>query len=164
MIIKTLTNMINRKFFLVILSLTMLSLCSCEKVEEEPLGIRTPMKWEKTNYQQTEDNGKQYYVVSPEGGTLKFNCTNYKGLLLERIIDESEMNSLYPNNNMTTEEMQNVVESGSFTSDVCDVTIDNSSVEITFKPNSSESRKINVSVFIRDIFHTFNFIQDGNQE
>ena len=162
MIIKTLTNMINRKFFLVILSLTMLSLCSCEKVEEHMEWEH--MKWGKTNYSQTEDNGTKYYVVSSEGGTFKFKCTNYEGMWLEHIIQDGEMYSIYPNTNMTTEEMQNVVKSGSFTSDVCDVTIDNSSLEITFKPNSNESRKIELLVTAGDIFHAFYFIQDGNQE
>lgn len=103
MIIKTLISMINRKFFLVILSLTMLSLFSCEKIEEHMEWEH--MKWEKTNYSQTEDNGKQYYVVSPEGGTLKFNCTNYEGMWLSHIIQDGEMYSIYPNTNMTTEEM-----------------------------------------------------------
>lgn len=161
MIIKTLINMINRKFILVILSLSMLSLFSCNKIEEHMEWEH--MRWEKTNYEQTEDNGREYYVVSPEGETLKFKCTNYEGMWLSHIIQEGEM-YLYPNINMTTEEKQNVIKLGSFSSDVCDVTIDNSSVEITFKPNSNESRKVKMCVTAGDIFYYFYFIQDGNQE
>lgn len=158
---KTLISMICRKFILVILSLSMLSLFSCNKIEENMEW--EPMKWEKTNYSQTEDNGREYYVVSPEGETLKFKCTNYKGMWISHIIQEGEM-YLYPNSNMTPEERQNVVKLGSFSSDVCDVTIDNGLVEITFKPNSNESRKVEMRVTAGDIFYSFYFIQDASQK
>lgn len=161
---KTLIRKINTKSLLCIVLLTILALCSCNKNEYEPMGIRIPMKWEKTNYLQTEDNGKEYYVVSPEGGTFKFKCTNYNGILLERITNESEMYPIYPNLNMTPEERQNVVKLGSFSSDVCDVTIDNGLVEITFKPNSNEQRKVEVAVYTGDVFGSFYFIQDASQK
>ena len=146
---KTITNMINRKIFLFTLSLTMLSLSSCNKNEYEPMGKGIPMKWEKTNYSQIKDNEGEYYVVSPEGDSFVFKCTNYhQNISLADIIDK----------------YRNDLKNNRFSNDICDVNIEGDVVKITIKPNIESLRKITLHVAVLNNGETFNFIQDRNQE
>lgn len=152
MIIKTLTNMINRKFLLVILSLTMLSLCSCEKVEEEPFGLFKPMKWESGDYTQIENKGNNYYVISPEGGTYIFNCKNYQRLYLNSITSDC--------NNETIR----ISDNNKFSNNICDITIEGGSICVTFKKNNNLERIIEINVQSGNAYGGLSFIQDGSQE
>lgn len=160
---KTIASKVGRITFLLVTVFTIFSFVSCNKDDESPIGPFTPMKWQSTSYSQIEDNGTHYYVVPSEGGTFKFNCINYKQLLLKQVTLDTEMYYI-PYINTPTKEQQEIDKLGFSTSDICNVTIDKNSIEITFKANSNIHRKIEIEVQSANAFGRLFFIQDASQE
>lgn len=169
---KTLIRRINTKSFLCIVVLTVLSLCSCNKNEYEPMGKGIPMKWEKTNYEQIKNNEGEYYTVSPEGDSFIFKCTNYhQNISLADIIFENgdDIWHFYQKEGLSDnpdiiDKYRNDLKNNRFSNDICDVNIEGDVVKITIKPNIESLRKITLHVAVLNNGETFNFIQDESQK
>mgnify|MGYP003297429757 CR=1 FL=1 len=130
---------------LCILVLTMISIFSCDK--DEPLGFYTPLKWESNNYSQYENNGVKYYIVSPQGENFQLKCTNHNALRLRDIIIDGNREDIELSDN------------SQFSNHICEIKIKDNFVDVAFKQNDNQLRKVEISVQSGNAYGSLHFEQ-----
>ena len=145
--------------FLVIVALTIIALSSCGK-DDLIMGYTKLIEWFPTDYSQIDDNGTMRYIVSSDGGTFQFNSKTYDRLSIGRISFESDGEQWSAEDDKTI----TIHNSSHFKNDICEVIADDKIVEITFNPNASHMRKVDIKVYSADAYSIFSFTQQASQK
>ena len=134
------------KLQIILFAMALMAIASC--VRDEPIGFQDAMKW-KTDVPM-KNRGVE---VSAEGGTYKFECTNYEEVWLSYVRANGEY--IYTEN----EEYYTII------GEWFDVHAERSVLEGVISPNNdSYIRELKVSVREGNAFYTFWFDQDGINE
>lgn len=122
--------------------------CSCDR--EDPDGLWTPMKWEKTNYERAQqEGGHKPYVVPAEGASFTFSCTNYSGIWIggiDEVVYDGTVSNLFRYEDFH-----------SFANDDLEVKVDGSRFTVTFPPTEQQGQRFVVTMTAGDIFSSFVF-------
>ena len=118
------------------------------------------IEWFPTDYSQIDDNGTMRYIVSSDGGTFQFNSKTYDRLSIGRISFESDGEQWSAEDDKTI----TIQNSSHFKNDICEVIANDKIVEITFNPNVSHMRKVDIKVYSADAYSIFSFTQQTSQK
>jgi len=106
-----------------------------------------PMKWKA---EQTIDSENGAYIISSEGGTVSFVCTNYTPWL-----DNAEVNGAYIFNEIENNDSKHL------TGEWFKASVEDKRMTVSFDKNPSSERVVKIVTTAGDIFHTFVFRQRG---
>lgn len=134
---------------------------SCNSENEDLImGYTKLIEWFPTDYSQIDDNGTMRYIVSSDGGTFQFNSKTYDRLSIGRISFESDGEQWSAEDDKTI----TIHNSSHFKNDICEVIANDKIVEITFNPNASHMRKVDIKVYSADAYSIFSFTQQTSQK
>ena len=126
------------------------SLASCDKTEKD--GDWDPMIWKADTPAQKTDGA---WIVSPDGGTLAFSCSNYSKPWFSSADEDGESHLPPYINNLAYPKLSGT----HFKAEIHD-----NKLTIVFEPNADAAvRKTSITVTAGDIFYTFKFRQDAKQ-
>ena len=134
---------------------------SCNSENEDLImGYTKLIEWFPTDYSQIDDNGTMRYIVSSDGGAFQFNSKTYDRLSIGRISFESDGEQWSAEDDKTI----TIHNSSHFKNDICEVIANDKIVEITFNPNASHMRKVDIKVYSADAYSIFSFTQQTSQK
>lgn len=134
---------------------------SCNSENEDLImGYTKLIEWFPTDYSQIDDNGTMRYIVSSDGGAFQFNSKTYDRLSIGRISFESDGEQWSAEDDKTI----TIQNSSHFKNDICEVIANDKIVEITFNPNASHMRKVDIKVYSADAYSIFSFTQQTSQK